>query len=484
MKQIHSKIEILTAAELQRLHDATLEVLAGTGCHLPHRRVLDRLRDAGAEVDYGRGEAKLPASLVERAVASMSDGKRITPEDKFVRGVLRNGHVGIGPGNQANIVDYKATVRRRGTTEDVLRGIVLCNELPHVRSAMPLVTPADVNEVMGDVYGYYLCSLYSRKPYGVYMMTPEATRRIIRMAEIRAGGSKARVGYLLEPNGALSYDEFSLENAVTFTESGQSFHVGPMAMAGLDAPVTIAGTLVMQNCYNLIANVVAYLWNTQCGWSGSAHTMDLRSALCSFGSPNQVLIGLGAAQLGNWYGFEVGANCALTDACLPDFQGGFEKGMSAIAMLLAGAGYGAQGIVGADQGISFEQLVIDNEWTSALDHIFSHGLEVSDETLGVDVIKRVGILGSFLAEEHTARHMRDTYWHSTIFNNESWDAWMARGGKDVNERAHERVEAILAKHYPPQLAVAPEARAELDAVWQDAQVHPELFQAERYKYDA
>ena len=158
--------------------------------------------------------------------------------------------------------------------------------------------------------------------------------------------------------------------------------------------------------------------------------------------------------------------------------------MSAIAMLLAGAGYGAQGIVGADQGISFEQLVIDNEWTSALDHIFSHGLEVSDETLGVDVIKRVGILGSFLAEEHTARHMRDTYWHSTIFNNESWDAWMARGGKDVNERAHERVEAILAKHYPPQLAVAPEARAELDAVWQDAQVHPELFQAERYKYDA
>ena len=53
MKQIHSKIEILTAAELQRLHDATLEVLAGTGCHLPHRRVLDRLKDAWA------GESKI-----------------------------------------------------------------------------------------------------------------------------------------------------------------------------------------------------------------------------------------------------------------------------------------------------------------------------------------------------------------------------------------------------------------------------------------
>ncbi len=30
-----------------------------------------------------------------------------------------------------------------------------------------------------------------------------------------------------------------------------------MAIAGLEAPVTLAGTLVMQSCYNLIANVIA-----------------------------------------------------------------------------------------------------------------------------------------------------------------------------------------------------------------------------------
>ncbi|MGQ9555887.1 MAG: trimethylamine methyltransferase family protein, partial [Anaerolineae bacterium] len=316
----------------------------------------------------------------------------------------------------------------------------------------------------------------------VYMMTPEATRQIIRMAEIRSGGEKARVGYLLEPNGALSYDDFSLENAIRFVEAGYSFHLGPMAMAGLDAPVTIAGTLVMQNCYNLIGNVFAYLWGSYCGWSGSAHTMDLRSGLCSFGSPNQVLIGWAVTQLGNWYGFETGANCALTDACVPDFQGGFEKGMSAMAMLLAGAGFGAQGIVGADQGASLEQLVIDNEWASAMDHIFSHGIEVNEETLGVEAIKRVGILGNFLADEHTARHMRNTYWRSTVFNYESWDAWMAKGGKDVYARAHEEVERILAKHYPPPLVVSQEQKAELDAILTDCQVHLERFQAERYRY--
>ena len=482
MKQVHAKVEILAEGEIRQIHDATLEVLSTVGCHLPHRQVLERLSDAGAEVDYASGQARLPPALVEKAVEAMSGGRRITPQDKFRRGVLRNGRVTISPGNQANVVDYRSTSRRRGTTEDVIKGIVLCNELAHVRSAMPLVTPSDIHEVMGDVYGYYLCSLYSKKPYGVYMMTPEASRRIIRMAEIRTGRGKARISYLLEPNGSLSYDDFSLENAITFAESGYGFHLGPMAMAGLDAPVTLAGTLVMQNAYNLIGNVIAHLWDTYCGWSGSAHTMDLRSGLCSFGSPNQVLLGLAAVQLGNWYGFEVGANCALTDACVPDFQGGFEKGMSAVVMLLAGAGYGAQGIVGADQGTSFEQLVIDNEWASALDHIFSHGVEVNRETLAVEAIKRVGILGNFFADEHTVRHMRQTYWHSRLFNNESFDAWAGKGAKDVYQRAHEEVERILAAHYPPDPVVSPEVKAELDAVMADAIAHPELFQTERYRY--
>ena len=484
MKQIHSKIEIFTEEEIKQLHDATLEVLSTVGCHLPHRRVLERLAQAGATVDFATARAKLPPHLVEEAVRTNTGGRPITPEDKFRESVLRGGHVSIHPGNQANIVDYQATSRRQGTTEDVIKGLVLCNELPFVRGAMPLVTPADVPQVMGDLYGYYLCALYSKKPYGVYIMTPEAARRIIEVAEIKAQGERPHVGYLLEPNGALSYDDFSLELALTFAEAGHSFHVGPMAMAGLDAPVTLAGTLVMQNCYNLIANVVAYLWDTRCGWSGSAHTMDLRSSLCSFGSPNQVLIGLGAVQLANWYGFYAGANCALTDACVPDFQGGFEKGMSAVVMLLAGAGYGAQGIVGADQGTSFEQLVIDNEWASALDHIFSHGIEVSDETLGVEPIKRVGILGNFLSDEHTVRHMRDTYWRSTVFNNESWDAWMARGGKDVYARAHERVQEILAAHYPPQPVVSEDVKRRLDACIADAMAHTERFAAERYHYQA
>jgi trimethylamine--corrinoid protein Co-methyltransferase len=488
MKHIRSRIKILEQDEIEQIHRSTVEILSTVGCRLPHRHVLDLMRQAGAEVDDGTATVRLPPDLVERAIVESAaclppglEEGALTPLP-----LVRSGRFHIGPGNQANIIDYQARSRRQGTTADVIKGIVLCNELPHIGSCMPLVTPADVPGHMGDLYGYYLCTLYSTKPYGVYILSPESARQIIRVWEIvrdepARAADRPHVGYLLEPNGSLSFDAFSLEMALLFAEAGHRVYAGPMAMAGLDAPVTLAGTLVIQNAENLAGIVLCHLLGLPGSWSGSAHTLDLRSALCSFGSPNQVLLGLAAIQLGHHYGFRVAVNCALTDACVPDFQGGFEKGASAMAALLAGAdSIGAQGIVGADQGTSFEQLVIDDEWASAIDHICRLGFVVDEETLATDVIRQVGIGGSYLAEEHTVRHMRETYWPATIFNQKSWDAWMLDGGQDAYARAHDKAAMILSDHYPPQPLLGDEAVAELDALIEQAKAHPERFEPERH----
>jgi trimethylamine--corrinoid protein Co-methyltransferase len=488
MKDILSQIEILDQDDIERLHQATLEVLATVGCRLPHRRVLNMMRQAGARVDQATATVWIPPDLVEEAIRGTAEAAAREGEGSqvFPPAPIKSRRFRIKPGNQANIVDYRAASRRQGTTEDVIKGIVLCNELPYVASCMPLVTPADVPAFMGDLYGYYLCTLYSKKPYSVYVLSPEAARLIIRIWEIaRTEPSRAadppRISYLLEPNGSLSFDEFSLDMTLTFAEAGHRIHQGPMAMAGLDAPLTLAGTLVIQNADNLVGIVLCHLLRLPGTWAGTAHTVDLRSALCSFGSPNQVLLGLAAIQLGRYYGYDVYVNSGLTDACPPDFQAGFEKGVSAIVALLAGAqAVGAQGIVGADQGTSFEQLVIDNEWAGAIDHILGLGFEVCDETLAVETIKKVGIGGSYLAEEHTIRHMRETYWPATIFNQKTWDSWMASGGQDVYTRAHQRVEEILARHYPPEPLISSSLVKSLDEILREAQSHPARFDTKRY----
>ena len=476
MKQIKSRIEILSQSEIEQIHTATLEVLKTVGVRLPAQKIQDMLEERGAVVDRNSGIVKLPDTLVEQALRETRPVFDASAPPPFCRSI----YTAIS-GNQANIVDFQATSRRQGTTDDVIKGLVLCNELPYVGRAMPLVTPADVPGYMGDLYGYYLCTLYSKKPYSVYICSPEAARQIIRMWEIvrdepSRAGFNPQVSYLFEPNGSLSFDRFSMEMAMIFAEAGHSIYVAPMAMTGLDAPVTLAGTMVMQNAYNLAGIVFTWLINGSGDWAGTAHSVDMRSMLCSFGSPNQVLIGLAAIQLGRFYGYEIDVNSGLTDACTPDFQSGFEKGMSGMVALLGGAGgIGRQGIVGADQGTSFEQLVIDNEWASALNHIHGLGVEVNEDTLAVDVIKKVGVGGSYIAEAHTVRHARDTYWQAELFNQASWEAWMAQGGKDVYTKAHEKVEKILAEHYPPEVVISQGSVNQIEQIVRGAKEHPERF---------
>ena len=125
--------------------------------------------------------------------------------------------------------------------------------------------------------------------------------------------------------------------------------------------------------------------------------------------------------------------------------------------------------------------MIDNEWASAIDHIFRLGFEVNEETLALNVIKDVGIGGNYLAEEHTVRHMRETYWPGVIFNQKSWDAWMEDGGKDVYAAAHKKVQQILAKHYPPEPLISRQVIEELDALIEEARNHPERFETGRYR---
>jgi trimethylamine--corrinoid protein Co-methyltransferase len=108
--------------------------------------------------------------------------------------------------------------------------------------------------------------------------------------------------------------------------------------------------------------------------------------------------------------------------------------------LFSGAtGIGAQGIVGADQGISLEQLVLDNDWLDAYRHVL-RGVSYDPDALRL--IEEVGIAGNYMAHEHTVEHMRNVQWDapSGAFWRDQWEPWRDRGAKDIYARAHAFVE--------------------------------------------
>jgi trimethylamine--corrinoid protein Co-methyltransferase len=92
---------------------------------------------------------------------------------------------------------------------------------------------------------------------------------------------------------------------------------------------------------------------------------------------------------------------------------------------------------------------------------FMQGLEVSEETLALDVIDEIGPHGDFLGTKHTQRHYRED-WYPQLFDRNSFESWAAAGGKTLRQRASERVEEILAEHEPEPLP--PDVQRGIDEV--------------------
>ena len=73
------------------------------------------------------------------------------------------------------------------------------------------------------------------------------------------------------------------------------------------------------------------------------------------------------------------------------------------------------------------------------------GVEVSDETLALDVIEAVGHEGDYLATEHTLEHFREI-WYPQLFERQTYGSWQERGATTLAERAAARVDRILDEH--------------------------------------
>ena len=96
------------------------------------------------------------------------------------------------------------------------------------------------------------------------------------------------------------------------------------------------------------------------------------------------------------------------------------------------------------------QILFDIECLKVFEKMLQP-IEVTDESLCLDLIKQIGIGGNYLAEEHTARHFREVLWFPQLMKRISCEAYN-RDRSTALRSANERVRSILEKNDPHPLA--------------------------------
>lgn len=462
MNRLRATVEVLTQAEMEQIHNAALSVLEKTGMHVPHDEVLRRCQLAGAVVESPSQVVRFPRSVMEDLITHCRKDKH----ERFKTYPLRDKIYG-GISTQVFIVDYGKKERRYGVMDDIKKGIALVEKLDNIPNSNAVCVASDVDPKLSDVAAYHTLFTYSKKPGGTYVVNPTSAQYIMDMAE--SLGRKEF--YLFESISPLRFRKETLEMGLAYADRGHYLGIAPMIVGGTTGPITYAGimTLVTAEVLGSLFICMALTGEKPSFYGHGSHSNDPSTLLCSFGSPSQALIGIATAQIAEYYGMYAGSNSALTDALLPDFQGGFEKAASMIFSCLAGTcSIGCQGIAGADQGFSFEQLLIDNEWLDYYNYIVS-GFEVNEETIAETLIHEIGIGGHFIESEHTVQHLRDSWWRSKLFDRYDWDAWVTRGAKDLFTRAHDLVTQYTAHYKDIPMVVTPSQADDLDKIFALAQ---------------
>ncbi len=462
---------VLSEDETARVHEHALRILAETGLVIHDAEVVTLLTESGAQVcrENGRNRVTIPgqvvADAVSKAPAVVTLYNRLGEEAM----VLGTGRLYARSSSGATaLLDRDTGRRREASVEDAADAVRLADGLANVHGVSTMaVQPADVPANTVDVHTVRLALANTIKPLGYVCLNEGLIEAVLAMVAIAVGGEKRltdrpMITALAESTSPLQLVSSQLAVLKAFASRHLPLTLHAHPIAGLTAPVTLAGELVITHAEVLALMTIAQLVDpgTPVVYGMSSSVPDMRNAANLSGAVEIGLLGVAVSQLAR----HCGVPCVVSsgsDAHQPGAQSVMERLMTLLPPALAGVDLVNLSTLETKMSFSLEQLVIDDALVGMVQRCLD-GIVVEDQTLAIDLIKQVGPAGSFVAEDHTFEHYRDELLTCELIEHEPRQAWRAEGAPDLESRARRTVERLLAEHQPP--ALPPSVVAQLDEI--------------------
>jgi len=413
---------------------------------------LDTLKAAGAEVDYENQMVRFSGDFLDEVLGRAPSRFILYSRDGRNDLHLGEGNVYFGNGGRVfRILDMATGGYRYTLLRDVAHTATLVDRLEYIRSYAIACQAHDIKPINYHLLNFYNALNHTTKHVMGGCDDLHGAEQMWKLASIVAGGEdrlreKPFVSVSTNPISPLTIEGNTLNILHFCTTHGIPVTCRPAPMAGATSPATLAGTLSQMHAESLAGAAITQVLapGAKVLYGAVPTTMDLRRMEVTMGSVEMGMMNAAAVQLAKLYNLPICASGGVTESKRPDIQAGFEKGFSNLAVAMTGADciYLAAGMIDSANSISYEQFVIDNEIIGMILRILS-GITVNEETLGFDVIEKVGPGGNFVTEDHTVDHMMDEFFYPNLSVRCNFDIWEERGRPDMLSRAHDLVQKIL-----------------------------------------
>jgi trimethylamine--corrinoid protein Co-methyltransferase len=466
-----TRFEVLSPAEIDQIDAASMEILATVGVQVDYAHARGIFREGGAVVDDEQARVFIPEHLVRWAIEQAPSRFALYGADgDFSLEIGSGAACFAGLGTPTHLLDPDTGQRREVALADLERHIKLINGCSQIHNCQMDIWPADIPMTTIHTEAIWTWAHHSHKPFGMGCFGYVPTRDMMNMMAITVGGKKElqrrpRFFAICSVGSPLQMLQMQLEGLLLCADFGQPLAMSPEAIAGATAPVTLAGLLAQEN-----ASVLAYITLAQIYRPGTpvlygtvSTIANMRLGTVALGAVETGLITAGCAQMARHYGIPCRGVGATTESKLEDVQAGMERTATLLQAVLAGVDFvTCGGTLDSSMLESHALLMLDDELCGAALRI-ARGIEVSPETLAIELIEEVARNGSgnYMGVRHTVRHMRSEHFQPNLFPRDPYDAWDKAGSRTALDLARERAIDILAHHQPCELDPAMEQ--ELDA---------------------
>lgn len=444
-------------SDLRQIDDTVKGILSEVGIEVNSPKAYELLACNGADVDGEKKIARIPASMVERAISQAPSKVVLRGREEKHDLYLEKNIVYFGTGGTVlSILDLETGQKRDVNIQDVGRIARLVDYLENIHFLVIPVYPRKCSDSNVDINRFYASITNTTKHIMGGIYSSAGLHNVIEMAS-EIAGSKERlrarpfISFITCVVSPLRLDRQYTDFLIKIAEEGLPVAIPAEPLAGGTGPVTIAGNIVQMTAESLAGLVVAQLVNpgTPVIFASTASVMDLKTADYITGPVEAGLMHAGLAQVAQYYGLPLYSTAGMTDSKIPDIQAGYEKSITALLAGMAGANFihDAAGLLEFCMTVAYEQYVIDNEIIGMVMRAV-RGIEVNKETLAGEVIARVGPGGNYLTDEHTLKYMRSEYFQPEISDRKKREDWEEQDALDGRQRALVRARKILSEYRP------------------------------------
>lgn len=448
---------VLTDDDVKQVHEATLKVLETVGMVFEYEPALEIFREAGQKVEGKR--VYLDPAFVEEKIALAPSQITVYARDPKYNITIGDGNIVHVPAYGPPFIIEPGGKRRPSVWNDYMNFLKLAHVSDELDTTGGMLNePSDLDSHTRYLDCVYAHIRYSTKTFMGSSYGAEGVRDTLElMAPVCGGKEKIKEKptnvILINTISPLKLDDRMTGALVEGAKWGVPLIVTPALMCGSTGPATLAGGLVVQNAEVLGGITLAQTINPGTPvlyGTASAHA-DMNTGAVAFGSVEFTKLTAASAQMARNYKMPCRGGGGYTDAKHVGLQAGYEASMLITTTVLSGVDYQlhAAGLMHSAMCASYEKYVLDFEiinWMKS----YKAGININEDTLALDVIKKVGPGGHFLTQKHTKLHHKKEFLDSLLSDRQSYEQWL-HDDKTLEQKATQIWKDRVAKYEDPGL---------------------------------